>query len=375
MPHVKGNKFKPALPPVVPQPEPTAAPPIAAAPPAAAGSGPRRLKKQRRQGGNQEQQQEHRQQHQEPISSATEAAEGQAPHRKKRKLQQQPAAPIIPTVVVPPPKGGRPGAAVARSNWAALQATLSGGKQQQAARQRKPRGSGADGAVAAPEAAVPSRPGNVGSNIEPTKVLALDCEMVGVGSGGQTSMLARVCLVNSAGNVLLDTFVKPRERVTDFRTKVSGVRPADVKHAPPFAEVQAQVACLLQGRVLVGHMLENDLLALLLSHPRRDIRDTGFYPPLMKVQGMTGKLKPRALRHLAAEQLGLQIQAGEHSPVDDARAALYLYQKHRKEWERWVQQGSKQGAAPQPAAAAKGCAAQMQKSLTQLAANDYMSDL
>ena len=40
--------------------------------------------------------------------------------------------------------------------------------------------------------------------------------------------------------------------------------------------------------------------------------------------------KPRALRHLAAEQLGLAIQAGEHSPVDDARAALYLYQKHRR---------------------------------------------
>ncbi len=40
--------------------------------------------------------------------------------------------------------------------------------------------------------------------------------------------------------------------------------------------------------------------------------------------------KPRALRQLALEHLGLTIQEGEHSPVDDARAALYLYQKHRK---------------------------------------------
>ena len=32
----------------------------------------------------------------------------------------------------------------------------------------------------------------------------------------------RVCVVNAAGNVLLDSFAKPRERVTDFRTKVSG---------------------------------------------------------------------------------------------------------------------------------------------------------
>ena len=60
------------------------------------------------------------------------------------------------------------------------------------------------------------------------------------------------------------------------------------------------------------------------------------------LQARTGKLKPRALRHLAAEQLGLTIQEGEHSPVEDARAALYLYLKHRKEWERGGQQGRKE---------------------------------
>lgn len=50
----------------------------------------------------------------------------------------------------------------------------------------------------------------------------------------------------------------------------------------------------------------------------------------MRKPGVGRKPKPRALRHLAAEQLGLVIQEGEHSPVDDARAALYIYQKHRK---------------------------------------------
>ena len=47
-----------------------------------------------------------------------------------------------------------------------------------------------------------------------------------------------------------------------------------------------------------------------------------------------GRMKSRALKELAAEHLGLEIQHGEHSPVEDARAALYLYQKHRSEWER-----------------------------------------
>jgi hypothetical protein len=35
-----------------------------------------------------------------------------------------------------------------------------------------------------------------------------------------------------------------------------------------------QVAALLKGRTLVGHAITNDLTALLLDHPRKDIRDT-----------------------------------------------------------------------------------------------------
>lgn len=40
----------------------------------------------------------------------------------------------------------------------------------------------------------------------PTKQLALDCEMVGIGPGGHRSALARCSIVNKHGEVLLDTF-------------------------------------------------------------------------------------------------------------------------------------------------------------------------
>lgn len=59
-------------------------------------------------------------------------------------------------------------------------------------------------------------------------------------------------------------------------------------------------------------------------------RDTATYPPLMMSIGKRHKSKPRALRHLAETELGLRIQSGKHSPIDDARSALYLYHKHRK---------------------------------------------
>ena len=63
--------------------------------------------------------------------------------------------------------------------------------------------------------------------------VGLDCEMVGTGPDGSYSMVARVCLVNHHGNVLLDTFVAPMDRVTDYRTAVSGVCAKDLRGGLP----------------------------------------------------------------------------------------------------------------------------------------------
>lgn len=52
--------------------------------------------------------------------------------------------------------------------------------------------------------------------------------MVGVGTGGKESSLARVSVVNYHGAVLLDELVKQRERVVDYRTEWSGIRPGDM---------------------------------------------------------------------------------------------------------------------------------------------------
>ena len=48
--------------------------------------------------------------------------------------------------------------------------------------------------------------------------------------------------------------------------------------------------------------------ALLLSHPHKLVRDTARFPPLMRPTAPGRRAKPRALRHLAVEHLGLTIQ-------------------------------------------------------------------
>ena len=167
-----------------------------------------------------------------------------------------------------------------------------------------------------------------------TKVLALDCEMVGGGVGGQLSLLARVSIVNASGDVVYDTFVSPTERITDYRTQWSGIRPKDLVDAPTKQTVVEKVKSILAGRILVGHALQNDLEALNISHPESHVRDSSRYPQFMR-KLICGKLKPKALRHIVAEELNMTIQTGEHDSVQDARAVLGLYQKHKSSWETW----------------------------------------
>ena len=181
---------------------------------------------------------------------------------------------------------------------------------------------------------------------EKQKYIAIDCEMVGVGTDGVKSALARVSVVDWDGNVLLDTFVRVSERVTDFRTHVSGVRPKDISvkntNAMEHSEVRQQVETLLLNKILVGHALKNDLSALLISHPKQDTRDTAKYKPFMRPSGRSGgKLRPRKLRDLVYEQCGrvIQVEGESHCSVDDARASMELFKAVKERWEKELEGG------------------------------------
>ena len=137
-----------------------------------------------------------------------------------------------------------------------------------------------------------------------TKCLAMDCEMVGVGYLGKDSILARVSIVNLFGHCIYDKYVKPTEKVTDFRTKVSGIRYQDIKDGEDFKKVQKEVSDLLQGRILVGHSIKHDLKVLFLNHSAKMIRDTSLYQPF---RAAFGKRTP-SLKNLTARYLGVSVQ-------------------------------------------------------------------
>jgi RNA exonuclease 4 len=174
----------------------------------------------------------------------------------------------------------------------------------------------------------------VNEGVSPTalagKYIALDCEMVGFGpTPDNDSQLARVSLVNFHGHQLYDSFVFPQVPVTDYRTHITGITAKTLEEARPFKEVQQDVATLLSGRTLVGHAIKNDMAVLMLSHPKRDIRDTSRHPHFRELSmGRTPSLKK-----LAREILGLEIQEGHHSSVEDARTTMLLFQKEKEAFE------------------------------------------
>lgn len=188
------------------------------------------------------------------------------------------------------------------------------------------------------------------------RYVAIDCEMVGVGPEGRDSVLARVSLVDFHGRQAYDSLVRPREPVTDWRTAITGLTPRSMRAAREFEVVQREVADLLFGtegsggggrggggggggaRILVGHDVRHDLAVLDIgNYPPAQIRDTARFSGYRQY----GHGPKPALRVLAREVLGVEIQAGHHSSLEDARVAMLLFRKRKPEFD--VEHAAKYG--------------------------------
>jgi len=165
----------------------------------------------------------------------------------------------------------------------------------------------------------------------PAKYVALDCEMVGTGpEPDKDSALARVSVVDYHGHQVYDSYVQVKVPVTDYRTAVSGIEPKHLRPdvARPFKDVQSDLKIILDGRILVGHAVKNDLDALIMKHDTRNIRDTSKYSKFRALGMIPGRTP--SLKILAEKLLGVEIQVGAHSSVEDARATMALFRLEKE---------------------------------------------
>lgn len=147
---------------------------------------------------------------------------------------------------------------------------------------------------------------------------ALDCEMCLSASG---PVLARVCLLDHTGAVVVDELVQPDVPITDHLTQFLGITPEMLSGVTTTrTQVVERLLQIVSARdVVVGHALEHDLAALGMVH--RLVVDTALL-----YEHVLGPPAKSSLRYLAKVHLDRTIQASDegHSPVEDAATALDL---------------------------------------------------
>jgi DNA polymerase III epsilon subunit-like protein len=162
------------------------------------------------------------------------------------------------------------------------------------------------------------------------RLLSVDAEMCLTGSN--QFQIARVTVTDEEDATLLDTIVKPEKPVVDCLTQYSGITHKMLQEATTtMDQVREKLVSLLDGddgdgspAILVGHSVENDLIALGLVHTR--IIDTSLV-----YSHPSGLPYRHALRHLSKVHLGREIQAGHgttgHCAEEDCIATMHLVQR------------------------------------------------
>jgi RNA exonuclease 4 len=156
-----------------------------------------------------------------------------------------------------------------------------------------------------------------------TPVIALDAEMLICEDNSK--QIGRLSIVNFNRVVLYDSFFKPSKRVKNYLTRYSGLTFLNTNRAPLFEEEKEKIEKILKNAVIVGHSLSSDQEVLNIKWNWKQIRDISLFPAFKKGN------KKTSLKDMTEKYLEIEIQNGEHSSVEDARAALEVYKLYKRE--------------------------------------------
>ena len=170
--------------------------------------------------------------------------------------------------------------------------------------------------------------------VQAAGAVAIDVEYVHVRLVGLDSrytklqLPAEVCLVDSTGDPIVMTKIDAVSGIDrdDGEELVydGGIRFEETSGEPLLSEVRHALVQHMEDRLVVGHNLAKDMLALGITEkmvPLSRRRDTMSYAALQNKKGCG-----RSLAELAEVKLERKIQRGErHCSAEDAKATMELY--------------------------------------------------
>ncbi len=169
--------------------------------------------------------------------------------------------------------------------------------------------------------------------------VVLDTETTGIYS----AEVVQIAVIDSQGNVLLDTLVQPVREIPDAATRIHGITDADVVNAPTWLEVGLRLIDFIAGRnVIVWNadfdrrvMNESDQVSLKPTKLDDDFswdEVCNWYCAMTAYAEHYGKWNERhqsyTYQSLASAQfqLGLPPRHG-HSALEDCRACLTVIER------------------------------------------------
>ena len=171
--------------------------------------------------------------------------------------------------------------------------------------------------------------------IDMSNIVAIDTEMVRCRANSPPNnspsdnenktdlvfVAAQVSVITLSGKILLNTYAKPDLEIVDYNTAYSGITEEKLKTAPALRHVRRLVLRAIQGKLLVGHAVYNDLQSLGIEHPTADVIDIQQIPA---IQLLVCKSYPK-LKHVTKLLLKRDIQTGSHCSLEDATATADIF--------------------------------------------------
>jgi DNA polymerase III subunit epsilon len=151
----------------------------------------------------------------------------------------------------------------------------------------------------------------IGQLLDRDDILILDTETNGTGAGTE---VIEVSVINTRGDILLDTLVKPKTfSMNPWAQNVHGIKLSMLKDAPSWPSILPQLAALADRRTILAwnapfdaNMLEQTSSAWNLNHPR------WLFVCAMRLYAKKRNIKNRGL-HKAVVDEGLEHLFDTHN--------------------------------------------------------------